>query len=121
MAMSTSDRVQRVWLILAKVRILGENPGGLKVGGEALVQCFLPETILEVALSETDRLLRREGMRRTDVLKCVSFDEQFTDDDGVPEFLKKDVNEARASGKSRTGTFFTSEDSPFQGEERGAE
>jgi hypothetical protein len=100
---------------------LGDNPAGLRVGGEALVQCFVPDTILEVALSETDRLLRREGMRRTDVLKCVSFDEEFTEEDDVPEFVKKDVNEARVSGKSRTGTFFSSEESPFQGEEQGTE
>ncbi len=119
--MSTSDRLQRVWLILAKVQIVGENPAGLKVGGEALVQCFVPQTVLEAALTETDRLLCREGMRRIDVLKCVSFDEEFTEEDDVPEFVQKDVNEARVLGEARTGTFFTSEESPFQGEERGSE
>ena len=47
-----SDELQRVWLILAKFRALGDNPIGLTVGSEALVQCFVPETIIEVALKE---------------------------------------------------------------------
>jgi hypothetical protein len=107
-----SERLQRVWLILTKVRVLlADNPAGLTIGSEALVQCFVPETILEVGLTEVDRLLRQEGMRRVDVLKCVSFDEEIGADDDVPDFLRKDVDRARRSGKALTGTFFTSQDS----------
>jgi hypothetical protein len=106
-----SSDIQRVWLILAKVTVVGgDNPIGLTVGSEALVQCFAPETVLEIALVDCDRVLQREGLRRTDVLKCVSFEEIDPEDD-VPEFVKRDVLRARSSGEALTGTFFTSEDS----------
>ncbi len=74
MAFTVNDEQQRVWLILAKFRVLGDNPIGLTVGSEALVQCFVPETIIEVALEETDETLRAAGMMRTDVIKCVHFE-----------------------------------------------
>ena len=61
-----SEPLQRVWRILAEVRVLAENPAGLKVGSEAIVQCFVPETAIESALTETERLLADEGIRRTD-------------------------------------------------------
>ncbi|SRR5258705_9740997 len=102
---------QRVWLILAKVQALGPNPARLTLGSEALVQCFVPETILEVALKETDTLLKAEGMRRLDVLKCVSFDGAEDEDEEIPKFLKEDIHQARSSGTAITGTFFTSPDS----------
>jgi hypothetical protein len=116
-----SKKLQRVWLILAKVRVVGENPAGLTLGSEALVQCFVPETAVEVALSETDRLLQREGMRRVDVLTCRSFDGP-QDETDFPDFVKRDVFEARSSGKALTGTFFTSQDSAsFQTIEEGTD
>jgi hypothetical protein len=68
-----SAKLQRVWLTLARVRVVGENPIRLKVGSEPLVQCFVPETVLEVALSRPDRLLQKEDMRRVDILSCGSF------------------------------------------------
>ena len=108
--MTPSSNLQRVWLILVKVTVVGENPNRLTVGSEALVQCFVPETVLEIALGECDRVLQRQGLRRTDVLKCVSFEEIEPDDD-VPNFVKRDVLRARSSGQAFTGTFFTSPDS----------
>lgn len=109
-----SSKLQRVWLILVKVTVVGaDNPIRLTVGSEALVQCFAPETVLEIALVDCDRVLNREGLRRTDVLKCVSF-EEIDPEDNVPEFVKKDVLRARSSGETFTGTFFTSEDSAHQ-------
>ena len=104
-----NNDLQRVWLILAKVKVLGDNPAGLAVGSEALVQCFVPKTVLEIALVDCDRVLQDEGMRRMDVLRCVSFEEIDPEDD-VPDFVKRDVHQARSSGKSLTGTFFTSPD-----------
>jgi len=104
-----SDELQRVWLILAKFRALGDNPIGLTVGSEALVQCFVPETIIEVALKETDEALRAEGMMRTDVIKCVQFEGSMQTYD-VPDFVKRDVEQARTGQKTVIGTFFTSPD-----------
>jgi hypothetical protein len=100
-----------VWLILAKVDVVGDNPANLTTGSEALVQCFIPETGLEVALAKADVLLEQKGMRRTDVLSCRRYDrgEQFDSD--TPEFLKRDVTQVRQSGRPLTGTFFTSKDS----------
>ena len=105
-----NSNLQRVWLILAKVTVVADNPIRLTAGSEALVQCFVPETVLEIALADCDRVLERQGLRRTDVLKCVSFEEIEPDDD-VPNFVKRDVLRARSSGKAFTGTFFTSADS----------
>jgi hypothetical protein len=105
-----SSGVQRVWLILVKVRVVGVNPAGLTEGSEALVQCFVPQTALETALVDCNQVLQLEGMRRTDVLKCVSFEEIDPEDD-VPEFVKRDVLHARSSGKALTGATFISEDS----------
>ena len=98
-----SAELPRVWLILAKVRVIGENPIGLTVGSEALIQCFVPETVLEIALVDCDRLLQKEGMRRTDVLSCSSFEGDDTEAEAA-DFIKDDV------AKALTGTFFTSED-----------
>ena len=106
----TTSNLQRVWLILVKVFAVADNPIRLAAGSEALVQCFVPETVLEIALADCDRVLEREGLRRTDVLKCVSFEEIEADDD-VPNFVKRDVLRARSSGQAFTGTFFTSADS----------
>lgn len=100
---------ERVWLILAKVHVLGENRAGLPIGSEALVQCFIPEIILEVALRECDRLLAREGMRRLDVLSCASFDTP-EDEEETPKFVRVDLHHARQTRRPLTGTFFTSED-----------
>jgi len=102
-----NSNVQRVWLILVKVTVVSDNPTHLTVGSEALVQCFVPETVLEIALADCDRVLEKQGLRRTDVLKCVSFEEIEADDD-VPNFVKRDVLRARSSGQAFTGTFFTS-------------
>jgi hypothetical protein len=102
-----NSNLQRVWLILAKVSVVADNPTHLPAGSEALVQCFVPETVLEIALADCDRVLERQGLRRTDVLKCVSFEEIEADDD-VPTFVKRDVRRARTSGQAFTGTFFTS-------------
>jgi hypothetical protein len=111
--------IERVWLILAKVTVVRQdNAVGLTVGSEALVQCFAPQTVLESALADCDRVLQREGLHRIDVLKCVSFEEIDPEDD-VPSFVKRDVLRARSSGEAFTGTFFTSEDSAsYQGEHR---
>lgn len=108
--MTPSGNLQRVWLILVKVTVVGDNPIRLTVGSEALVQCFVPQTVLEIALGECDRVLQRQGLSRTDVLKCVSFEEIEPDDD-IPNFVKRDVLRARRSGQALTGTFFTSPDS----------
>ncbi len=108
--MTLSSNLQRVWLILVKVTVVGDNPVRLTVGSEALVQCFVPETVLEIALGECDRVLQIDGLRRTDVLKCISFEEIEPDDD-IPNFVKRDVLRARSSGEAFTGTFFTSPDS----------
>ena len=105
-----STGVQRVWLILAKVTVVGVNSSGLTEGSEALVQCFVPQTALETALVDCNQVLQRDGMLRTDVLKCVSFEEIDPEDD-VPEFVKRDVLHARSSGKALTGAIFISEDS----------
>ena len=105
-----SATFQRVWLILTKVRVIGQNPAGLTLGSEALVQCFIPETAIEAALSWTDGLLQTEGMHRVDVLSCSSFDRP-EDDEESPDFVKRDVHQARSSQKALTGTFFTSPDS----------
>ena len=106
-----TPNVQRVWLILVKVTVVtDDNPPRLTAGSEALVQCFVPETVLEIALADCERVLERQGLRRTDVLKCVSFEEIEPDDD-VPNFVKRDVLRARSSGQAFTGTFFTSADS----------
>ena len=116
-----SNDVQRVWLILAKFRVLGENPIGLTVGSEALVQCFVPETIIEVALKEVDEALRTEGMMRTDVVKCVQFEGSMHEYE-VPDFVKKDVEQARTEQKTVIGTFFTSPDTAsYQSENDRAE
>ena len=104
-----SAELQRVWLILAKIRVIGENPIGLTVGSEALIQCFVPETMLEMALADCDRLLQKEGKRRTDVLSCSSFEGDDTEVEAA-DFIKDDIAKARASGEALTGTFFTSED-----------
>ena len=112
-----STKLRRVWLILARVRVVGENPIGLTIGSEALVQCFVPETVIEVALSQIDKLLQTEGMRRVDVLSCSSFEGDASEDES-PDFVKRDVHRARSSGKAMTGTFFTSPDTAtFKGEE----
>lgn len=108
--MTPNSNLQRVWLILVKVTVVADNPIRLTPGSEALVQCFVPETVLEIALADCDRVLERQGLRRTDVLKCVSFEEIEPDDD-VPNFVKRDVLRARSSGQPLTGTFFTSADS----------
>lgn len=108
--MTPNSNLQRVWLILVKVSVVADNPIRLPAGSEALVQCFVPETVLEIALADCDRVLERQGLRRTDVLKCVSFEEIESDDD-VPNFVKRDVLRARSSGQAFTGTFFTSADS----------
>ena len=112
--------IQRVWLILTKVAVVREdNPISLTVGSEALVQCFAPRTVLEDALGDCDSVLQREGLRRIDVLKCVSF-EEIDPEDNLPNFVKRDVLRARSSGEAFTGTFFTSEDSAsYQKKERG--
>jgi hypothetical protein len=102
------EKLQRVWLILAKVHVLGSNRADLRVGSEALVQCFVPEIILEVALRECDRLLQREGMRRLDVLSCASFD-TAEDEHETPKFVRTDLQRARETGQALTGTFFTSD------------
>lgn len=98
-----------MWLILAKVTVVGANHASLTDGSEALVQCFVPQTALETALVDCNQLLLREGMRRTDVLKCVSFEEIDPEDD-VPDFVKRAVLQARSSGKALTGATFISED-----------
>ena len=90
--------------------MVADNPIRLTAGSEALVQCFVPETVLEIALNDCDRVLEKQGLRRTDVLKCISFEEIEPDDD-VPNFVKRDVLRARSSGQAFTGTFFTSSDS----------
>jgi hypothetical protein len=102
-----SNVVQRVWLILAKIKVVAENPVQLRVGSEALVQCFVPVTVLETALSACDELLQQEGMLRIDVLKCVSFEEVDEEDD-IPAFVERNISRARNSGKPVTGAFFTS-------------
>ena len=107
--MTRSSNLQRVWLILVKVTVVGDNPTHLTVGSEALVQCFVPETVLETALGLCDSVLQRQGLLRTDVLKCVSFEESEPDDD-IPNFVKRDVLRARTSGEAFTGTFFISSD-----------
>lgn len=105
----TQQRLQRVWLILANVHVLGKNRADLPIGSEALVQCFVPEIILEIALQECDRLLQREGMRRIDVLSCASFDTP-EDEQETPRFVRADLQRARQTGQAFTGTFFTSLD-----------
>lgn len=117
-----SVNLQRVWLILAKVRVVGDNPVGYTVGSKALVQCFVPETAIEPALLKMNELVQSEGLERVDVIKCVSFDEPWSDDDEVPDFIRKDVDRARLSAKPLTGTFFHGRDSasiqPLQQEKR---
>ena len=108
--MTPNSNLQRVWLILVKVTVVADNPTRLTAGSEALVQCFVPETRVEIALADCDRVLQKQGLRRTDVLKCISFEEIEPDDD-VPGFVKRDVLRARSSGQAFTGTFFTSPDS----------
>jgi hypothetical protein len=105
-----SSGVQRVWLILAKLTVVGSNPANLTNGSEALVQCFVPQTALETALSDCDELLQREGMRRVDVLKCVSF-EDIDPEDEIPDFVARNVRTSRESGKALIGATFISEDS----------
>lgn len=102
--------IQRVWLILAKIKVVSDNPAGLKVDSEALVQCFVPITFLESALVECDELLQREGMVRLDVLKCISF-EEIDEEDEIPAFVERHILRARTSGEPITGAFFTSSDS----------
>src|SRR5262245_13333948 len=103
--MPMTSEFQRVWLILAKVHVLGRNRAGLHPGAEVLVQCFVPQIILEVALRECDELLVREGMRRVDVLSCSSFDTP-EDEAQTPKFVKEDLQLARKTGQALTGTFF---------------
>ncbi len=113
-----SEQHQRVWLILAEVRVVADNPVGYTVGSKAFVQCFVPQTSIETALLQIAPLLASEGLERIDVLKCVSFDGDSTDDEDNPEFIKRDVDEARRSGKALTGTFFHGRDSAsFQDDE----
>jgi len=109
LAIAMSNDLQRVWLVLAKLRVVGENPAGLTVGSEAIVQCFVPETIIEVALKKTVQALEAEGMMRTDVIRCVQFEGDMQAYD-VPDFVKRDVEEARVCQKAVIGTFFTSEE-----------
>ena len=104
-----SDSVQRVWLILVKVKIVDENPANLRIGSEAVVQCFVPVTPLETALAACDGLLQREGLLRLDIFKCLSF-EEIEQEDEVPAFIERSVLRARTSGEPLTGTFFTHED-----------
>lgn len=59
-----STQLQRVWLILTEVRVVGDNPVGYTVGSKAFVQCFLPEMSIEPALLEMSRLIASEGMER---------------------------------------------------------
>ena len=110
---SSKSNLQRVWLILAKVTVVADNNIRLAAGSDALVQCFVPETVLEIALADCDRLLERRGLRRTDVLKCISF-EAIDPDDDVPNFVERDVLRARSTGEAITGTVFTCADSPSQ-------
>lgn len=105
-----SANLQRVWLILTRARAVSENPIGLTLGSEALVHCFIPETAIEAALRQTDRLLEAEGMLRVDVMTCSSFDGP-EDEEESPDFVKRDVHQARISGQALTGTFFTSPES----------
>ena len=116
--MTPNSNLQRVWLILVKVSVVADNLIRLPAGSEALVQCFVPETVLEIALTDCDSVLERQGLRRTDVLKCVSFEEIEPDDD-VPNFVKRDVLRARSSGQAFTGTFFTSANSVSYDQEAG--
>jgi len=101
-----------VWLILARVVVLGKGRKRLVTGSEALVQCFVPETILEVALGQIDQLLRQENLRRIDVLQCTSYDEEIVSKDEIPIAIKEKVDEARDSSEASLGEFFTNPDSP---------
>jgi hypothetical protein len=103
-----SDSVQRVWLILVKIKVVDENPVNLRIGSEAVVQCFVPVNALETALTACDELLQREGLERLDVFKCLSF-EEIDEEDDVPAFIERYVLRARTSGEALTGTFFTNE------------
>lgn len=117
--MDMSAQLQRVWLILTQVRVVGDNPVGYTLGSKAYVQCFVPEADIEPALLEVSRLVGSEGMERIDVIKCVSFDEAWTDDDEVPDFIRKDVDEARRSGKALAGTFIHGRESAsFQNDQQ---
>jgi hypothetical protein len=104
-----NTKLQRVWLVLAEVQVVDENPAGLSVGSGAVVQCFIPETEIEVALIRTDQLLLDEGMRLVGVRSRSHFDHP-ADESGAPDFVKHDVQEARTSLKALTGTFFVSKD-----------
>ncbi len=97
----------RVWLVLAKVKAVDANSAGLRVGSEALVQIFVPEHAVEIALKRSEEILPREGLRRLDVLSATSFDDADHEIE-APHFVKKDILQARKSGLAFTGTFFTS-------------
>ena len=100
-----------VWLILARVEVVGDNSSHLSIGSSALIQCFIPETVIESALARTSALLSAEGMRRTDVLSCTRFDGGTPFDKDTPEFVRRDVLNARSTGKPCTGTVFMSKES----------
>ena len=104
------EKLNRVWLLLVKVRAIGENSAALSVGSEALVQVFVPANAIEFALKEAEAIVSREGFRQEDVLSAKSFDSP-DDASEMPEFVRKDISEARTSGTAFTGTFFTSETS----------
>jgi hypothetical protein len=96
--------MERVWLILAQIKVMGENPPCLEIGSEAVIQCFIPTRAVEAALLECDKLLKREGMFRTDVLRCISF---RADEEEIDDFVKGNILEARRSGKPLIGPCFT--------------
>lgn len=105
-------KLSRVWLLLVEVRVVSENFEMLTVGSSALIQCFVPTHALEKALEECDIALHAEGLLRTDVLKCSSFEEsEYEDEDDPPQFVRRDVEQARATGKPLIGTYFVSQDS----------
>lgn len=100
-----------VWLILAKVEVIAKNPSNLTSGSQALIQCFVPEADVEVAIASADHLLAREGMRRIGMLSQTRFDPNGDLGDQTPDFVKRDILKAASTGKPMTGTVFISKQS----------
>jgi len=87
--------------------VVTDNHKSLMIGSEALVQCFVPETMIESALAKTEQLLQEQGMRRIDVLSCASF-EGDQSELSAPEVVQRYAALARKSGKALFGTIIIS-------------
>jgi len=107
------------WFFLLEVQVTGETKQPWTKGSRASVQCFVPGTKLEDALTVMDGFLESQELARLDVTRAIRYDPGAEATDSPGNHFQRPLERAAAENECILGVFVTDDETSALRDNRG--